>query len=142
MLLLLLPEVTESVNVVDAVVLPDVPVTVIVKAPVVAVLLAVSVSTLEVAEDVGLNEAVTPLGRPDTVNATLPVNPPVSATVMVSVPLAPCLTLSEDADGVRLNPDVDPLTVMANAWVLLHELVLVYVAVYVLTPVLNGMLLI
>jgi hypothetical protein len=141
--LLLLPEeATERVKVVLAVVAPDVPVTVIVKAPVVAVLLAVSVSTLELVVDVGLNEAVTPLGRPDTVNATLPVNVPVSFTVIVSVPLAPCLTLSEDADGVRLNPDVDPLTVMANAWVLLHELVLVYVAVYVLTPVLSGMLLI
>jgi hypothetical protein len=55
----------------------------------VAVLLAASVSTLEVVEDVGLKLAVTPLGTPETVNATLPVNPPVSATVIVSVPLAP-----------------------------------------------------
>ena len=38
-------------------------------------LLAVSVSTLEVVDDVGLNEAVTPLGRPVAVNDTLPVNP-------------------------------------------------------------------
>jgi hypothetical protein len=118
-------EATESVKEVVAVVLPLVPVTVIVNAPVVAELLAVSVSTLEVAEDVGLNEAVTPLGSPDTVNATLPVNPPVSATVIVSVPLAPCLTLRVDADGLRLKPDVEPLTVMANVCVLLHELVLV-----------------
>ena len=90
-----------------------------------AVLLAVSVSTLEVVDDAGLKEAVTPLGNPDTVKATLPVNPPVSATVIVSVPLAPCLILRDDAEGVRLNPAVDPLTVMANACVLLHELVLV-----------------
>ncbi len=112
-------------KVVVAVVLPEVPVTVTVKAPVVAVLLAVSVSTLEVVEEVGLNAAVTPLGSPDTVNATLPVNPPVSATVMVSVPLAPCLTVRDEAEGARLNPAVDPLTVMANVCVLLHELVLV-----------------
>ena len=79
---------TLRVNEVVAVV-PEVPVTVIVKAPVVAVLLAVSVSTLEVADDVGLNTAVTPLGMPDAVNATLPVNPPTSVTVMVSVPLLP-----------------------------------------------------
>jgi hypothetical protein len=92
---------------------------------VVAVLLAVSVSTLELADDAGLNAAVTPLGSPETVNTTLPVKPPVSATVIVSVPLAPCLTLRVDADGVRLNPDVEPLTVIANACVLLHELVLV-----------------
>jgi hypothetical protein len=122
---LLLPEVTESVNAVVAVVLPLVPVTVIVNAPVVAVLLAVSVSTLELADDAGLNAAVTPLGSPETVNTTLPVKPPVSATVIVSVPLAPCLTLRVDADGVRLNPDVETLTVIANACVLLHELVLV-----------------
>jgi hypothetical protein len=70
------------------------------------VLLAASVSTLEVVDDVGLNEAVTPLGSPDTVKATLPVNPPVSATVMVSVPLAPCVTLKDDADRLRLNPGV------------------------------------
>ena len=116
---------TSRVKVVLAVVLPEVPVTVTVKAPVVAVPLAVSVSTLELADDAGLNDAVTPLGRPDTVNATLPVNPPVSATVILSVPLAPCLTLRVDADGVRLNPDVEPLTVMAKVCVLLHELVLV-----------------
>jgi len=60
-----------------------------VKAPVVAVLLAVIVSTLEVVEDVGLNAAVTPLGIPDAVNATLPVNPPTSVTVMVSVAVLP-----------------------------------------------------
>ena len=108
-----------------AVVLPEVPVTVTVKAPVVAVLLAVSVSTLELVEEVGLKAAVTPLGSPDTVNATLPVNPPVSATVIVSVPLAPCLTDTVDAEGLRVKPDDDPLTVTANACVLLHELVLV-----------------
>ena len=117
--------VTSRVKVVLAVVLPEVPVTVTVKAPVVAELLAVSVSTLELADDAELNDAVTPLGRPDMVNATLPVNPPVSATVILSVPLAPCLTLRVDADGVRLNPDVEPLTVMAKVCVLLHELVLV-----------------
>ena len=89
-----------------AVVLPDVPVIVTVNAPVVAVLLAVSVSTLEVAEEVGLKAAVTPLGNPDTVNATLPVNPPMSVTAIVSEPLVPCLTVSEDADGASVKPVV------------------------------------
>lgn len=83
------PETTFSVKVVVAVVLPEVPVTVMVKAPVVAVLPAASVRTLEVVEDAGLNEAVTPLGMPDAVNDTLPVNPPMSVTLMVSVPLLP-----------------------------------------------------
>ena len=82
-------EPTERVKEVVAVVVPEVPVTVTVKAPVVAVLLAVSVSTLEVVEDAGLNEAVTPLGKPDAANDTLPVKGLTSVTVMVSVPLLP-----------------------------------------------------
>jgi len=85
-----------------------------VNAPVVAVLLAVSVSTLEVVEDVGLKAAVTPLGIPEAVKATLPVNPPMSVTVMVSVPLLPCLTVREDADGESEKPVVTlALTVRA-----------------------------
>lgn len=99
-------EVTLRVRVVLAVVLPEVPVTVIVKAPVVAVLLAVSVSTLVLVDDVGLKAAVTPLGMPLAVKVTLPVNPPMSVTAMVSVPLALCMTVREEADGLRLNPDV------------------------------------
>lgn len=83
------PDTTLSVMGVVAVLLPEVPVTVTVNAPVVAVVLAVSVRTVDVVEDAGLNEAVTPLGRPDAVNDTVPVNPPRSVTVMVSVPLLP-----------------------------------------------------
>jgi hypothetical protein len=126
--------VTSRVNVVLAVVLPDVPVTVTVNAPVMAVLLAVSVSTLEVAEDVGLNEAVTPLGRPDTVNTTLPVNPPMSVTAMESVPLAPCLTESEDADGASVKPVVTLATAMSAMVVLAVRLPEVPVMVTVEVP--------
>jgi hypothetical protein len=61
---------------------------VIVEVPATAELPAVSVRTLEVAEDVGLNEAVTPLGSPETVKDTLPVNGLTSFTEIVSVPLA------------------------------------------------------
>jgi hypothetical protein len=101
-------------KVVLAVVLPEVPVTVTVEVPVAAVLLAVSVNTLELAEDVGLNAAVTPFGKVDMVKATLPVNPPVSVTVIVSVPLAPWLTDSDEADGAKLKPvTVLALTVRA-----------------------------
>lgn len=80
---------TESVRVVDAVTAPEVPAIVTVNAPVVAVLVAVSVSTL--LEVVGFvpNAAVTPIGRPDAVRVTLPVNPPTSVTVMVSVAVLP-----------------------------------------------------
>jgi hypothetical protein len=81
---------TVSATVVLAVVLPEVPVMVTVTGPpVVAVLLAVRVITLDVVEDAGLNEAVTPLGSPVAVKATLPVNPFEGVTETVSVALAP-----------------------------------------------------
>jgi hypothetical protein len=72
---------------------PDVPVTVTVAVPVVAVELAVSVSTLlEVAGFVP-KLAVTPAGNPEADNVTLPVNPPDGVIVMVLLPLLPCVTL-------------------------------------------------
>jgi hypothetical protein len=82
-------EFTVNAMVVVAVKLPEVPVIVTVAEPVVALLLAVSVSTL--VEVVGLvaNDAVTPLGRPEAARVTLPVNPPTSVTVIVLVPLLP-----------------------------------------------------
>jgi hypothetical protein len=80
---------TVSAMVVVAVVLPEVPLMVTVAAPVVAVLLAVSVSTLLPVVGLVPKAAVTPLGRPDAASVTLPLNPPVSVTVMVSVALLP-----------------------------------------------------
>lgn len=65
---------------------------VIVAGPVAAVLEADNVSTLlaPVVEG-GLKLAVTPLGRPLTLeNMTLPANPPVRVMLIVAVPLAPC----------------------------------------------------
>src|SRR5712671_4308799 len=70
--------------------LPDVPVTVTVAVPVVAVLLAVKVNVLVLAVLLGLNDAVTPLGRPDADKLTLPLKPFCGVTVMVLAPLAPC----------------------------------------------------
>jgi hypothetical protein len=74
---------------------PLVPVTVTVAAPKVAVLDAVNVRTLLVPVVVvvaGLKLAVAPVGRPLTVKATAPANPPVRVMVIVLVPLAPCAT--------------------------------------------------
>ena len=68
-----------------AVMLPDVPVMVIVAVPAVAVLVAVSVSTLLPVVGFVPNAAVTPLGRPEAASVTLPLNPPTSVTVIVSV---------------------------------------------------------
>jgi hypothetical protein len=77
-----------SAMVVVAVRLPEVPVIVTVDAPVVAVALAVRVSTLVDVVGLVANAAVTPVGRPDAARVTEPVNGLTSVTVMVSVPLA------------------------------------------------------
>jgi len=75
--------------VVDAVRLPEVPVTVTVTVPTVVVSLAVSVSKLLPVVGLVANAAVTPLGRPEATRVTLPVNPFAGTTVMVSVPIDP-----------------------------------------------------
>jgi hypothetical protein len=62
---------------------------VIVNAPTVAVALAANVTTLELVDETGLNVAVTPLGRPDAANDTLPVNGLTSVTEMVTEQLPP-----------------------------------------------------
>ncbi len=82
--------------------LPDEPVTVTVTVPVAAVLLAVSVNVLMLTVLLGLNEAVTPLGRPDANKLTLPLKPFCGVTVMVLAPFVPwtTLTLLGEADRV------------------------------------------
>jgi hypothetical protein len=101
-------EFTVNARVVVAVRLPEVPVIVTVADPVVAVLLAVSVSTLVPVVGFVPNAAVTPLGRPDAARVTLPVNPPTSVTVMVLVPLLPCVIvrLLGESDKVKLGVEV------------------------------------
>jgi len=54
---------------------PHVPVMVTVAVPVAAVLLAVSVKVLVPEVLLGLNDAVTPLGRPDADSPTVPLKP-------------------------------------------------------------------
>ena len=82
--------------------LPDVPVRVTVTVPVAAVPLAVSVNVLVLAVLLGLNDAVTPLGRPDADKLTLPLKPFCGVTVMVLAPLVPCtiIKLFGDAESV------------------------------------------
>jgi hypothetical protein len=99
--------VTVNEMVVLAVVVPDVPVIVTVEVPAATPEFAVSVSTLLVVDDVGLNAAVTPLGRPVAVNVTVPVNPPTGFTVIVLVPPAPPGVIDKllgEAD--RVKPEV------------------------------------
>jgi hypothetical protein len=67
--------------------MPLVPLIVSVDVPVAAAGLAVRVSVEEVDEDVGLKDAVTPLGSPLMLKATFPVNAPFSMIVIVEVAL-------------------------------------------------------
>ena len=80
---------TVRLSVVVFVNVPDVPVTVTVAGPVVAEALAVSVKVLVLLVLLGLNDAVTPLGRPEAARLTLPAKPPMSVTMIVLVPLLP-----------------------------------------------------
>jgi len=96
--------VTVSAIVVVAVRVPDVPVIVTVDDPVVAELLAASVSTLLPVVGLVPNEAVTPLGRPEAASVTLPVKPPTSVTVIVEVPLLPWAIVNDDGEAESVKP--------------------------------------
>lgn len=79
--------------------------TVTVTVPVVAVLLAVSVNVLVLVVLAGLNEGVTPLGRPEADKLTLLLKPLSGFTVMVLDPLDPCVMvrLLGDAESVKFG---------------------------------------
>jgi len=68
---------------------PEEPVTVTVKVPVAAALLADRVSRLVVLAGFVLKRALTPLGKPEAVKFTLPLNPLTGLIVMVVKPDAP-----------------------------------------------------
>ena len=74
--------------------LPEVPVIVIVAGPTVAVVEAIRVRMLVPVVLLGLNDAVTPAGRPVAESATDPVKLLMPLTVMVLLPLLPCTTLT------------------------------------------------
>jgi hypothetical protein len=85
---------------------PEVPVIVIGYVPAAVVATTANVTTLEPADEAGLNEAVTPVGWPEAANDTLPVNGLISVTVIVSVPLAPRAIDSVDVEDASLKPPV------------------------------------
>lgn len=94
---------------------------VMVAAPVVAELLAVRVSKLLPVVGLVPKAAVTPLGIPDAVRVTGPVNPPTSVTLMVSVPPVSGLIVSADAEGasVKLPVPEEGVNVIARVMDLL-----------------------
>ena len=102
--------------------MPELPVRVTGKVPVVAVLVAVSVSVVVPVTLLGLK--VTPLGRPAANRAMLPVKLFAGVTVRVLVPLAPCVTVALLAErlksavaaaaGVRVNIAVDKRSLPPN----------------------------
>ncbi len=77
---------TARLSVVVFVSAPDVPVIVTATVPVAAVALAVKVSVPLLVAGLGLNAAVTPLGRPDAERVTLPLKPFNGVMVIVLVP--------------------------------------------------------
>ena len=82
--------------------LPDVPVMVTVTVPVVAVLLAVNVNMLVVVAGFALNDAVTPLGKPDADKLTPAVKPLWGVTVILLVPLVPCVMVKLLGEAERV----------------------------------------
>ena len=95
-------------TVVDLVSEPLTPLIVTVKVPVAAVALAVRVRVLAVVVLAGLNDAVTPPGRPEAERLTDPLNPLSGLTVMVLVIWAPWVTPSPEgaAESVKLGAGV------------------------------------
>src|SRR5579863_10321992 len=89
---------------------PDFPVMVTVKVPVVALRPAERVSVLEPVAGLGLNDAVVPLRMPEAESETLPVEPFDGVMVIVVAALAArtMLRLVGEADRLKLD---EPLTV-------------------------------
>jgi hypothetical protein len=101
------PELTVKVSEALAVSVPEVPTILRETVPTVAVLLAVSDNVLVDVAGFGVNVAVTPLGRPEADNVTLPLKPPCGVMVIVLVPAAPpceIVTVVGDAESAKVPP--------------------------------------
>lgn len=94
---------TVSCSVVVCVMPPETPLMVMVDMPDTELAPAVSVNVLVELAEAGLNFAVTPVGRPAAVKATLALNPFVGTTVIVLVPGLPGEIVTEVGLAVRLK---------------------------------------
>ena len=54
--------------------------------------------------EVGLKPTVTPVGRPEAVNETGELNPPLTVLVMVELPEWPCTMVTDDGDAESEKP--------------------------------------
>src|SRR5579884_2833548 len=97
---------TVSVNRMLLVSVPETPLMVTVAVPVAAEPLAEIVSVLADCALAGLNEAVTPAGRPDADRSTEPLNPFCGLVVIVVAALAPAVTDSAAGDALSVKPGV------------------------------------
>jgi hypothetical protein len=109
------PPVTVNASVMELVVVPEVPVTVIFVVPDGALALAVNVSVLVVVVVAGLNEAATPLGSPSAVRVTWPVKPLFRVSVMVFLAVEPGAMLSAEGEPASVN-ELAKLRPSINAW--------------------------
>jgi hypothetical protein len=102
--------VTVSDTVAVCVIPPPVPVTVMVDVPAAAVEATVNVKVEEpepgAAMDVGLNAAVTPVGRPDADKETAELKPPETVVLIVEFPLLPCTTETAVGEADSVNAGV------------------------------------
>ena len=65
--------------------------------------------------DVGLNAAVTPVGKPETESAIAESKPPLTVLVTVDDPAAPCATETAVAERLKLGDVVvDPVKAANN----------------------------
>ena len=94
---------TAKESVVELLRLPLTPSMVIVKVPTAALLLTVKVNKLVLPVLEGLNDAVTPPGRPEADKLTVPLNPLSGVTVMELPTWAPCETPNPEGAAERVN---------------------------------------
>jgi hypothetical protein len=99
-------EITVRGTAVELVRVPEVPVMATVAIPGVAALLAVRVRMVDTVAGFELNEAVTPLGRPETDKFTAPENPFCGVMVIVVEPFPVCgkAKLTGEAESVNCGP--------------------------------------
>jgi hypothetical protein len=118
--------------------LPDVPVMVTVDAPMAAPLLTVTVRLLVVVAEAGLNDAVTPVGRPEADKLTLPLNPFWGAIVMALELEKPCAIVRLPGETERLKlGGAFTVSAIVVEWLRLPEVpVMVTVDVPVAAPLL------